>query len=440
MEFVILIVLIVINGLFALSEMSIVSSRKARLQQRIDAGSHGARVALRLADDPGKLLSTVQVGITTIGILSGAFGENAIADRLVAVFSTYPALAPYSKTLATVIMVVVITFFSVVLGELVPKRLALMRPESFASVVARPMDFVSRMAHPLVALFSLASTGILWLMGGKRAEEPPVTEEEIKVMMQQGTEAGVFEHTEQTMIGNVFRLDDLQVTAIMTPRLDIHYIDIEDDDTTHRQTLATGEHQILPVCEGGLDHVIGLLHTKEVVGHALQGSMPTFRELAKPALFVPETISPQQLLQTLRRRGTHMALVVDEYGSVEGLVTLTDILEAIVGDLQGDADASNEAVRRDDGSWLLDGRLALERVQSIFQLGTALDDDEGDYHTLGGFVMAELGRVPAVGDHFERKGLRFEVMDMDRNRIDRVLVARVGDKTPASAQDAGGAM
>jgi putative hemolysin len=425
MEFVILLVLILVNGLFAMSEIAIVSSRKARLQQRIDAGSSGAKLALRLADDPGKLLSTVQVGITTIGILSGAFGENAIAERLITVFNAYPALVPYSQAMATVIMVVVITFFSVVLGELVPKRLALLNPESIATLIARPMDLLSRLAHPLVALFSLASTGLLRLLGAKAPDGPPVTEEEIKVMLQQGADAGVFEASEQTMVGNVFRLDDLRVTAIMTPRLDITYLDLDDTEEENLATLALGRFQTLPVCRGGMDHLLGLLDAKDYLGRMLKGQEPRLEDLVHPALFVPETITPNQLLATLRRQRSYVALVVDEYGSVEGMVTLTDLLEAIIGDLPGAESDSDDAVQREDGSWLLDGMLPLDRLTALFELTAPLDDDEGDYHTLGGFIMAALGRVPAVGDHFEHKGLRFEVMDMDRNRVDRVLVQRV---------------
>lgn len=425
MELVILLVLILINGLFAMSEIAIVSSRKARLQQLIDGGSSGARMAMRLADDPGKLLSTVQVGITTIGILSGAFGENAIAERLIAVFANYPSIAPYSKALATVIMVVVITFFSVVLGELVPKRLALLNPERIAALIARPMDLLSRLTHPLVALFSVTSSALLHLMGAKRADGPPVTEEEIKVMLQQGADAGVFKHSEQTMVDNVFRLDDLKVKAIMTPRLEITFLDVDDSDEENLSTLAQGKFQTLPVCQGGLDQIIGMLDAKDFLGRTLRGEQPQLADVIHPALFVPETITPNQLLATLRRQKSYVALVVDEYGSVEGMVTLTDLLEAIIGDLPGSAARTDEAVQREDGSWLLDGMLPLSRLIALFELSAPIHDHEAGYHTLGGFVMAILGRVPAVGDRFEHKGLRFEVMDMDDNRVDRILVDRV---------------
>jgi len=432
MELIILFVLIAMNGVFAMSEMAIVSSRKARLQQRVDAGSSGARIALQLADDPGRFLSTVQVGITTIGILSGAFGENAIAERLITTFNEYPLIAPYSKLMATAIMVLVVTYFAVVLGELVPKRLALMNPESVAAVVARPMQILSKLVYPVVALFSLSSNALLHLLGARRTEEAPVSEEEIRVMLQQGTDAGVFEQAEHTMVGNVFKLDDLRVTAIMTPRLDIAYLDVELDQNVSLGTLREARFQTLPVCRGGLDHMIGLLDTKDYLGRLLKGDQVDIAEATHPAVFVPETISAIQLLETLRSRRSHLALIVDEYGSVEGMVTLTDVLEAIIGDLPGapisDAD---DAVQRADGSWLIDGMVALDRLNVLFKLPTAIDDSDFVYHTIGGLVMDQLGRVPAVGDSFEWMGLKIEVMDMDGNRVDRVLCQPVGATLPA---------
>jgi putative hemolysin len=426
MEILILLLLILINGLFAMSEMSIVSSRKARLQQRVDAGSKGAAVALRMADDPGRFLSTVQVGITTIGILSGAFGENAIAEKLIAVFDTWPAVADYSKLLATVIMVVLVTYCSVVLGELVPKRLALLNPERVAALLAPPMEMLSRLAHPLVALFSLSSNGLLRLLGGQPVAQPSVSEDEIRVMLQQGTAEGVFAKTEEAMVGNVFKLDDLRVTAIMTPRLDIRFLDVEDGIEENHRVLIEGKYQTLPVCRGSLDDVLGLLDAKDFLARTLRNEQPRIEDAMHATVFVPETISTIQLLETLRRRRSHVALIIDEYGSVEGMVTLTDLLEAIIGDLPGaePTDAS-DAVQREDGSWLLDGMISLDRVSELLRLTHSLDSDEHDYHTLGGLVMDQLGRVPATGDQFNAHGLRFEVVDMDGNRVDRVLVSHL---------------
>jgi putative hemolysin len=423
MEFLILLVLISLNGLFAMSEMAIVSSRKARLQQRIDQGSSGAKAALKMADDPSTFLSTVQVGITTIGILSGAFGENAIAKKLIVFLNDFAVLAPYSKGIATVTMVLLVTYLSVVLGEIVPKRLALLNPERVASVLAKPMHVLSKVAHPLVVLFSLSSNAVLWLLGGKKNDSPPVTEEEIKVLLQQGAEAGVFEKSEQKMLGNIFKLDDLRVTAIMTPRLDIRFLDLEDSLEDNHKILSEGQHQTMPVCRGGLDGIVGLLDSKEYLAKMLRKESVALDKAVHPAVFVPESVSTIQLLETLRRKKAHMALVVDEYGSIEGMVTLADLLEAIIGDLPGaNHDGDDDAVQRADGSWLMDGALSLDRVQSLMH-SASLESEEHDYSSLGGLVMHQLGRVPNVADHFDFRGLRFEVMDMDGSRVDRLMVS-----------------
>ncbi len=426
MEFLILFLLILVNGLFSMSEMAIVSSRRARLQHRIDGGSRGAAAALRLADDPGVFLSTVQVGITTIGILSGAFGENAIAERLIEVFAGVPPLAPYAVPLATAIMVLVITYFSVVLGELVPKRLALLNPETVASAVAPAMALLARVMHPLVALFSLSSSALLWLLGDKRRDEPPVTEEEIKVMLQQGTAAGVFEKAEETLVGNVFRLDDLRVSALMTPRTELRVIDLDDPPEVNRQLLVAGRFHTMPVCRGGLDDLVGLLDTKDYLARLLGDPAAPIEAAVHAAVFVPESVSAIQLMEALRRHNSHVALVVDEYGGVEGMVTMTDVLRAIVGHLPGrPAGADEEAVQRHDGSWLLDGRLAIDRVEQVLATRLAIDADARlAFHTLGGLVMHQLGRLPATGDRFELGDVHFEVVDMDGNRVDRVLVER----------------
>ncbi len=425
MEFLILLLLVMVNGLFAMSEMAIVSSRKARLQQRVDAGSKGAAIALKLAEDPSMFLSTVQVGITTIGILSGAFGENAIAEKLIAYLKQIPMFADYAKGIATVVMVLVITYCSVVLGEIVPKRLALLNPERVASLLAGPMYAISKIAHPLVVLFSYSSNFLLWAMGSKKDDGPPVTEEEIKVLLQEGAAAGVFEKAEEDMVGNVFKLDDLRVTAIMTPRPDIQFLDVEDSDADNLAVLSRGEHQVLPVCRGGMENIIGILETKVYLAGVLRNEQPSFESLAQPAVFVPESVSTIQLLETLRRKKTQVALVVDEYGSVEGMVTLTDLLEAIIGELPGaDHSQDEDAVQRSDGSWLLDGRLPLSRVEMLLQCEGQLESDENSYHTLGGLVMDHLGRVPHTGDQFTLAGLSFEVVDMDGNRVDRVWVSR----------------
>ncbi len=430
----ILLGLILLNGVFAASEMALVSSRSARLQARAEAGSAGARAALKLSEDPAVFLSTVQVGITTIGILSGAFGENAIAERLIVVFEQMPLIANHSQMLATACMVIIVTYCSVVLGEIVPKRLALMAPERFASFIAPPMIVLSKIAHPLVSLFSLSSNLLLRLLGAKQRAEAEVSEEEIRTMIAQGAASGVFKPVEQTLVGNVFRLDDIEVRAIMTPRMEIRWLDVEDDRAVNHAVLREGRYQTLPVGRGSLDEVLGLLDAKDYLARCLEGATPALEEALHPAVYVPESISPFQLLETLRRKRSHQALVVDEYGSIEGLVSLTDLLEAIVGDLPDrNLDPVGAVVQRADGSWLLDGMLALDRVEQLLADGSRLQPEDADFHSLGGLVMHHLGRVPEVGAIVVLPGLQLEVVDMDANRVDRILMSRIA--TPAVAAD-----
>lgn len=423
MELLILFALIVVNGLFAMSEIALVSSRQARLQQRADAGSPGARIALRLLDEPGPFLSTVQVGITTIGILAGAFGENAIAGRLAGVFADIPLLEPHASGLATAIMVVLVMYLSVVLGELVPKRLALAAPERIASIAAAPMQILARLAHPLVVLLDVSSNLVLRAIGVRRSEAPPVSEEEIRILLRQGTAAGVFDQSEQQMVNNVFKLDDLRVTSLMTSRRDVLYIDLEDDEAINRSKLVAGRFQTLPICRGGLDGVVGLVDTKHLLASMMesQGRIGLGDATHAP-LCVPESISASQLLQTLQRRNSHAALVVDEYGKVEGIVTLTDLLGAIIGKLPGERHADNDdIVRRTDGSWLIDGMAILERVWQV----TGIADPVGpsaDYRTLSGLVLHSLGHLPVIGEIVDIGPCRLEVVDMDGHRIDRVLL------------------
>ena len=437
MEVLFLAVLIVLNGVFALSEIAVVSARKTRLQQWADEGRGGAAVALRLANEPGRLLSTIQVGITTIGILSGALAEASVAQALAVSLAQVPALAPYSEGIAIGVVVVIITYLSVVIGELVPKRLALINPEAIASVIALPMEWLSRVSSPVVRFFNLSSEAVLRLVGAREAAGPPVTEEEIKVLMEQGTEAGVFEESEQALVSNILRLDEQRVGAIMTPRVDIFYLDLEEPYEENRKRLLDCPHSRMPVCKGGLDNVLGILESKALMRQALRGETVDLTASLARALYVPNSISSMELLETFKRTRMHMALVVDEYGEVQGLVTMKDVLEAIVGGIPtAEAAGDEEAVRREDGSWLLDGMLALGRFKEIFELEELEEEDTGNFHTLGGFVMLRLGRVPAVGDRFDWNGLRFEVMDMDRNRVDRVLVARLpAPPAPAVAAD-----
>jgi putative hemolysin len=436
MDVLLLLLLILLNAVFAMSEMAVVSSRKARLQRMADDGFPGAKSAVLLNEEPSAFLSTIQVGITTIGILSGVVGEGLIAAPIAAWLSQYEVLAPYAKGFSVALVVLIITYLSVVIGELVPKRLALLAPERIASVVARPMVWFAGIARPLVIGLSGSSNLLLRLIGAKRTDEPPVTDDEIKVLMEQGAEAGVFHQSEQAIVSNVLRLDDQRIGAIMTPRMDIFAIDLDEEDTVVRGCIAESAHSRVVVCRGGLEHILGVLRIADLLKPALEGEPLDVEHHLKPPLFLPETISTTQLLESFRRERVQFGLIVDEYGDLQGLVSLTDVLTSIVGDLpEQDDPTDTDLVRREDGSWLVDGSVGLERLKQVLEIDELPEQDERGFHTVGGFAMHSLGRIPTVADHFEASGYRFEVVDMDRNRVDKLLVAKLPDPTPVEIDE-----
>ena len=428
MDIVLILLLILLNGVFAMSEIAVVSSRKSRLQNLADDGSLGAEAALSLHQEPSSFLSTIQVGITLVGILNGAIGEAAVADPLAAWIARIPLFEPYAKAVALTITVIGLTYFSVVVGELVPKRLALLAPEGIASLMARPMMILARVTHPLVVVLSGSCSMILRVLGARRKDEPPVTDDEIKVLMEQGAEAGVFHESEQEIVSNVLRLDEQRISAIMTPRRDMFVIDLDEDEAGVWQRIIETSFSRLVVCRGGLEQVLGVLQTGDLLKKALPGGHVTLADieaLLRPPLYVPESVTTQQLLESFRRARLQFALIIDEYGDVQGLVTLTDVLAAIVGELSvPEAPEDRDMLQREDGSWLVDGDVGIERLKSVLDIGDDLPgEDEHSFNTLGGFIMHVLGRIPAPTDHFEAAGWRFEVMDMDRNRVDKVLLS-----------------
>ena len=416
--------LILLNGLFALSEIAIVSSRRARLVQLAEAGNAGARHALTLASEPTRFLSSVQVGITSIGILNGAIGEAAVAGPLRVALEQVPAVAPYAESLSLGIMVVLLTYVSLILGELVPKRLALANPEKVATRIARPMEILARIGRPLVYVLSASTDTILRLFGVRQLKQPGVTVDEIRVMLEQGAAEGVFERSEQEMVTNVLNLDDRHVGSVLTPRADVVFLDVGGPVDATRDTLRQDPHSVLPLCEGSLDHVVGFVRSTRLLDQMLSGQPMDLAALAEPALFVPETMTLMKLLEEFKRRHLPMALVIDEFGAVEGLVTLSDVVSSVVGGLPADPGEEPDIVKRDDGSWLFDGAVDLDTVARTLGRTSLLGDDEPQhYHTLGGLAMLALGRVPHTGDVFERSGYRFEIVDMDGNRVDRLLVS-----------------
>jgi putative hemolysin len=424
MEIAMLLLLILLNGVFALSEMAVVSSRQARLQHAANERKAGARAALRLASEPTAFLSTVQIGITLIGILAGALGEAALTGPLEAAFDGVPALQPYAQALALGVVVILITYFSLILGELVPKRLALHNPEAVARVVARPMGVLAALAYPVVRLLSISTEIVLRLLRVKQKVEPPVTEEEIKVMLEQGTAAGVFEKSEHDMVKRVLRLADQRVGSIMTLRGDIYFLDLDQPIATNRRRIIASPYSRIPVCRGGVDRVVGFVQAKELLAHALSGRPFDLLASLRAPLVISRATTPMALVEKFKSSGVHLAMVVDELGNTAGVVTVTDLLEAIVGDLPALGESHDpDAVQREDGSWLLSGQLDMTRFRDIVKLARLPDEGSGTYHTVGGFVMAMLGKVPDVGDIFTWETLRIEVVDMDGNRVDRVLVS-----------------
>lgn len=416
-----ILILILANGVFAMSEIAVVSARKTRLQQRAEEGDAKARCALELAEHPNRFLATVQIGITLVGIFAGAYGGATIAGVLDGYLERFPAIAPYSEEIALGGVVLVITYLSLVVGELVPKRIALTHPERIASVIAGPMHTLSVIASPLVTLLSVSTDTILRLLGIRKAEEPPITEEEIAALLEAGTEAGVFEEEEQELVERVFWLGDQRVSALMTPRHRVEWFDVRDPPTAHREELIRNRHSQYPVCEGDLDHALGMVRTKDLLAELLGGNPLDLKAALRKPLFVPESLRALRLLEMFRESGIHMAMVIDEYGGVEGLVTLNDVLKEMAGDLAASADP--RIVQREDGSWLVDGSLTMDEFWECLDLQERRGEERPNYHTLGGLVVTTLGRIPRSGDAFQAYDLRFDVVDMDGNRVDKVLVS-----------------
>ncbi len=426
-EIIIIVALVFINGLLAMSEAALVASRKARLQQRLNEGDKASGAALRLLEKPNIFLSTTQIGITLISVLVGAFGGATIAEMLAVSLARVPLLEPYSQSLALGIVVIVITSLTIWLGELVPKRLGLHSPERIARAAAGPMLFLSRLFSPLVKLMGSMTDLVLRLMGVRPSEEPPVTEDELQVLLDQGTQAGVFEESEQDMVEGVFRIGDQRVYSVMTPRTEIVWLDINDSPAEIRQKIADCPYSRFPVRDGTLDNVVGVVRARDLLLSNLAGEKLNLKHNLHPAIYIPETATASQALDMFKGGKAELMLVVDEFGAVQGIVTLNDILSEIV---EGIGTEEPQATQRQDGSWLLDGMLAVDDFKEIFNLRDLPEED--NYETLGGFVMYSLGRIPQIADRFEWNGLQFEIMDMDARRVDKILVTTIG-KPAASA-------
>jgi putative hemolysin len=416
--------LILLNGFFAMAEMAVVSARRARLQHAAELGSGGARLALELKRDPGRFLSTVQIGITVISVLASVFGGATLAETLARYLETMSGpVGAYATSISFAVVVIVIAYVTLVLGELVPKRVALGRPEFIAARLSRLLQGMSVLTRPVERLLSASSNLVLRLTFIRPGEPPPVTEEEITLMLRDATAAGHFQAQETAMVQMVFRLGDRRLSAVMTPRIQVEWLDLTDSEEENRRKIRESDYSRFPVVQAGPQQVLGIVQVKDLLTAVLAGRPFDLRGAVKPPIYLPATVTALRALEIFKKSGAPMALVVDEYGDFEGIVTLHDILQSLVGDIADPTDSENRAVvRRDDGSWLVDGMVTLDEVRDLTGLKQLPGDESGDFHTLGGFLMARINRVPTAGDRIMVDGFRFEVVDMDGRRVDRVLV------------------
>jgi putative hemolysin len=425
MDLTLLVLLILLNGLFAMSEMALTASRKARLTVMVESGEPGAQAAMDLHDNPTKFLSTVQIGITSIGVLNGIVGESAFAAPLAHwLMSSFGVAEKAAAISATGLVVFIITVLTIIFGELVPKRLGQMYPESVARLVSRPMNLLSTATRPLVVVLTACTNGVLRVMGIRGGPSRSVTEEEIAAQLEEGLDAGVIEEQEHQMVRNVFRLDDRQIGSMMIPRAEIAWIDADAPLDEVVASIVEHGHTRYPVCRDGLDDVIGVLGAHRLLQPLARGERPALTELLQPPVFVPETLSGMELLEHFRASRADLVFVVDEYGAVQGVISERDLLEAITGEFGTQADGDSWAVRREDGSWLMDGLIPMPELKDRLELKDLPEEDRGRYNTLAGMVMLLLGRLPATTDRVEWQGWRFEVVDLDGKRVDKVLVTR----------------
>ena len=410
--------LILLNGVFSMSEIALVSSRKARLEAQANKGNKKAKEALQLANHPDKFFSTVQIGITLIGILTGIFSGRNMQDDMQGVFNQWAVTAPYSDTLATVTLLIIITYFTLIFGELVPKRLGMSRPETIAKFMAKPMSVLSFITYPFIWLLS-KSTAFISKIFNIKSDNSAVTEEEIKAIISEGTEHGTIEEAEQEIIERIFHLSDRNITSIMTHRSDIIWFELNDNEEKIKEKIVSEPHSIYPICDGDIDEVKGVVSIKDLY---VANDLTLFKNLMSPALFVPENNSAYQVLEKFKESKVHCCFIVDEYGSLQGMITLNDILEAIVGDIPQPDFMDYAITEREDGSYLVDAQLPFYDFLTKFEKTEWMNEGEREFDTMAGFILHELERIPKTGDKLEWKGFEFEILDMDGHRIDKLLV------------------
>lgn len=424
LEILIILILIILNGIFALSEIAIITSRKMKLQKMSQNGNKNADIAIELAESPNQFLSTIQIGITLIGILAGAFGGATIARGIAKNVENIPFLTEYSEAVGFIVVVVIITYLSLIIGELVPKRIALNNPERIAVKIAKPMKLISRITRPLVLFLSFSMDVVLKILQVKDKDDKTASEEEIKLLIEEGTRKGEFEKTEEDIIKRVFRLDRRRVSSLMTPKNSIVWLDVEESADSIKSKIIRSKRAMFPLCRNNLDDFLGIVQLKDIFEINIEDGQ-TLKKYVKTPIIVPESSDALDILNLFKesKENVHMALVIDEYGSIEGLITLNDILEAIVGDIPAiDEPDEPKAVKRLDGGWLVDGAIQIHEFKHILKIKKLPEEEKGVYHTLGGLILHCLGRIPITGDTFKCGSLKFEIVDMDGHHIDKILV------------------
>ncbi len=409
-----------------MAETAVVASRNSKLKLMAKDGSENAQAALELSSSPNRFLSTIQIGITLIAIFAGAFGEATIASSFEKIFSSIPFISSYANALALVVVVAGISFLSLVFGELFPKRVALSSPEKIATIVAKPMNLLSILARPGVNLLSNSTDFLLNVFGIKHGNELPVSEEEIRMLIKDGARAGVFNHVEKNIFERIFRLGDKKVSMIMTPKHEVVWIDIKNTDKEIRTLVTKNPFSYYPVCDDSLDKVVGLLLTEEALTHFLTDKEIDLKKLLHKPIFIPESMEAIKVLELFKVTGIHMAIVIDEYGGMMGILSLTDVLEEIVGDIPSlDEVKDKDILERKDGTFLVDGLVSVSEFKEFFNVKKIPEDKTGSFQTVGGFVMDMMDKIPVPGDNFEWERFYFEVMDMDKNRVDKVLIKKI---------------
>ncbi len=434
MEVVIILVLILLNGVFSMSEIALVSSRKTKLEIAAKNGNKKALAALDLANDPSRFLSTVQIGITLISILTGIFSGDQLKDYLIPHIQRVDLLHPYASSISVAIITIIVTFLSLIFGELVPKRIGMSSPEKIATTMVGPMRVLSSATSPFIWLLTKVSNFIFQLLGISESDSS-ITEEEIRSMVQEGATGGTIEEIEHEIVQNVFHLGDRRVTSLMTNSNEVIYLDIEDTIQENKSKLMESRHSIYPVCKDGLDNVVGLLYTKDLLGRNLESALKNMERISREALFIPENNQTYQVLEKFQAERIHFGVIVDEYGNCQGVITMNDIMDALVGDISEENEFEYEITPRDDGSFLIDASLPFDEFLNEFEINISNRKDYSGFDTMGGFSLEILQEIPDTGDKFTWEGYEFEIVDMDKNRIDKILVYKIEDRDNYRDQD-----